>query len=161
MIRTQPSPTATAGTPFVTQPVIDVEDPFGNLETGDSSTTVTAALATGTGPLQGTTTVTVAGGIASFTNLKDNKAETISLGFSSVPVHTAATSNNVVVSAAAASQLVIHTQPSPTATAGTPFITQPVIYVEDPFGNLETDDSSTTVTAAIRPAAARFRGQRR
>ena len=42
---------------------------------------------------------------------------------------------------------MIQTQPSPTATAGQPFATQPVIYEEDQYGNLETGDNSTVVTA--------------
>ena len=83
MIHTQPSATATAGQAFGTQPVVYEEDQYGNLETGDNSTVVTASLASGTGPLQGTTTVTVSGGVATFTNLADNKAETISLNFTS------------------------------------------------------------------------------
>ena len=150
-IHTQPSPTATAGVAFSTQPVVYVEDQYGNLETGDNTTQVTAALNSGTGPLQGTTTVTVSGGIATFTNLADDTAETISLQFTSSPVLTAATSNNIVISPAAASQLVINTQPSATATAGVAFGTQPVIYVEDQYGNLETGDNSTQVTAASLP----------
>ncbi len=150
-ISTQPSPTATAGVAFSTQPVIWVEDQFGNLETTDNATQVTAALETGSGPLQGTTTVTVSGGIATFTNLSDNKAETISLLFTSVPTFTVAISNNIVVSPAAATQLVLITQPSPAATAGVAFSTQPVIYVEDAFGNVETGDNSTRVTASSLP----------
>ena len=76
---------------FATQPVVYVEDQYGNLETGDNTTQVTAAsLPAGSGPLQGTTTVTVSGGIATFTDLADNNAETITLQFTSVPVLTAA-----------------------------------------------------------------------
>ena len=134
---------------FSTQPVVYVEDQYGDLETGDNTTQVTASLASGTGPLHGTVTVTVSGGIATFTDLSDNTAETISLQFTSVPVLTAATSNNIVISPAAASQLAIATQPSPTATAGVAFATQPVVYIEDQYGNLETSDNTTQVTAAL------------
>ena len=152
VIATQPSPMATAGVPFSTQPVVYIEDQYGNIETGDDSTQVTAAsLPMGSGPLQGTTMVTASGGIITFTNLADNKAETISLQFTSVPVLTAATSQNIVVSPGAASQLVIATQPSPTATAGTAFATQPVVDIEDQYGNLETGDNSTQVSAASSP----------
>ncbi len=70
--------------------------------------------------------MTVSGGVATFTNLADNKAETISLNFTSGSL-TNATSNTIVVSPAAASQLVIHTQPSSTATAG--------VAVRDPAGD--------------------------
>ena len=77
-----PPATATAGQPFEAQPVIDEEDQYGNLETGDNSTVVTATLESGIGPLEGTTTATVSGGVATFTNLADDMAETISLEFS-------------------------------------------------------------------------------
>src|SRR5262249_51080615 len=110
VIQTQPSATATAGQPFATQPVVYEEDAYGNLETGDNSTVAPAALASGVGPPQGTPSVTVAGGVATFANLTDNKAETITLQFSggglpSVP------SSSIVVSPAAATKLVITTQP--------------------------------------------------
>ena len=243
---------------FGTQPVVYVEDQYGNLETGDNTTQVTAAsLPIGSGPLQGTTTVTASGGVATFTDLADNMAETITIQFTSSPVltasdvqqyrdqpgggepvgnphptfadsdgrrglqpaagrlcrrpvrqpgdrrqhdpghgraglgtgpllgndngdghraasprsrtwrttrprpsrsssparrcSTAATSNNIVVSPAAASQLVISTQPSPTATAGMAFSTQPVVYIEDQYGNLVTGDNTTQVTATSLP----------
>ena len=147
VITQQPSATATAGVAFATQPVVKEEDAFNNVITGDNSTVVTAALSSGTGPLQGTLTATVSGGVATFTNLADNTAETLSLKFTS-PGLTNATSNNIVVSPAAATQLVMKTQPSATATAGMAFATQPVIDEEDQFGNLETSDSTHTVTAA-------------
>ena len=54
------------------------EDQFGNLVTTDNTTVVTASLSSGDGPLKGTTSVTVVGGVATFTNLSDNTAETLS-----------------------------------------------------------------------------------
>ena len=57
-------------------------DQYGNLETGDSSTPITASLASGNGPLLGNTPVTVSGGVASFVGLTDNRAGIISLNFS-------------------------------------------------------------------------------
>ena len=149
MIHTQPSPTAATGVPFSTQPVVYVEDQYGNLVTSDNTTQVTAAsLPIGSGPLQGTTTVTASGGIATFTDLSDDVPETITIQFTSSPALISATSNSIVVSAQA-TQLAIHTQPSPTATAGVAFSTQPVVYVEDQFGNLNTGDNTTQVTVAL------------
>ena len=81
VIHTQPSSTATAGQAFATQPVIYEEDQYGNLETGDNGTVVTASLASGSGTLKGTTQVTVAGGVASFNNLEDDTAGTLTLQF--------------------------------------------------------------------------------
>src|SRR5207249_1923967 len=76
-------------------------------------------------------------------------AETMNLAFTSnANGVTAATSNDVVVSPAAASQLVLTTQPSATATAGVALATQPVVAEEDQFGNILSGDSSHTVTVA-------------
>ena len=148
VIQTQPSATATAGQPFGTPVVVYEEDQFGDLETADNSTVVTATLESGAGPLLGTTTVTVSGGVATFANLADNKAGTISLSFTSGDLADAI-SNNIVISPATASQWVIHTQPSAMAIAGVPFGAQPIVYEEDQFGNLETGDDSTAVTVTL------------
>src|SRR5439155_24763080 len=71
---------------------------YGNLRSGDSSTVITAARGTGTGTLQGTTTATATGGIASFANLSYVVAETMNIAFTS-PALTGTNSSNVVVSA--------------------------------------------------------------
>src|SRR5262249_50184698 len=118
-----------------------------NLEAGDNSTVVTAALQGGAGPLQGAVTATVSGGVATFTNLADKKAETISLKFTSGSL-TKAISSNIVISPAAASQLVVTQQPSATATAGQAFAAPPIVKEEDLFGNVIASDSTHTVTAA-------------
>jgi streptogramin lyase len=157
VVHVQPSATATAGQPFATQPVVYVTDRYGNLETGDSSTVVSVASSAGAGPLQGTTTATVSGGVATFTDLAEDIAGTLSLQFSA-PGLAAAQSSNIVVSPAVASKLVVQTQPSATATAGTAFATQPVVYVTDRYGNLETGDSSTAVSASLGSGAGPLQG---
>ena len=143
----EPSATATAGQAFSTQPVIYEEGPSGDLETDDNTTIVTASVNTGAGPLQGTMTATVVGGIATFSNLFDQMAETISINFTSGNL-TEATSTDIVVSPAAPSKLVIAQQPPAATTAGHPFSPQPVVMEEDQFGNVITGDSTNTVTAA-------------
>ena len=57
-----------AGVAFATQPVVTIEDQFGNTVTSgtDSSRVVTASLTTGSGTLSGTLTATASGGVASF-----------------------------------------------------------------------------------------------
>src|SRR6185503_4908663 len=82
-INTQPSTTATAGVAFAQQPVIRVEDQFGNLRTNDTNTVVTASRASGTAVLQGVTNRTAVNGVVTFTNLSYNVAETITIGFAS------------------------------------------------------------------------------
>src|SRR5205823_8581546 len=145
-IQTQPSATATAGVAFAQQPVIRIADQFGNVITSDNATVVTAARNAGSGTLQGTTTATAVNGIATFTNLYHTVATTITIDFTATGL-TKATSSNVVVSAAPATKLTIQTQPSATATVTAPFAQQPVIRVEDQFGNLVNTDNGRTVTA--------------
>jgi hypothetical protein len=149
VVTIQPSSTATAGVAFATQPVVQEEDPFGNVIASDSTHTIAASRGTGTAALQGTTTITLANGVGAFTNLSYNVAETMNVVFTSnASGVSSATSNNVVVSPAAASQLVIAQEPSGTATAGVTFATQPVVKEEDAFGNVIGSDSTHTVTAA-------------
>src|SRR5439155_1528668 len=135
IITQQPSATATAGQAFGTQPVIYEEDQYGNLETGDNSKVVTAALNSGAGPLQGTVTATVVGGVATFAGLADDKAESLTLQFTSGSL-TPATSSAVTVAPAAATQLIVVTQPPGNVVAGIGFGL--VVEAEDPFGNIAT-----------------------
>ena len=145
-IQTEPSGTATAGQVFQVQPVIYEEDQYGNLETGDNSTMVTASVPSGFGPLLGSTTATVVGGIARFTNLFfDDSPENIMLSFSSGTL-VAATSSNIDVSSAAAAKVVFGQEPSNTST-GDPISPAVTVKVEDAFGNVVTsDNSSVTLT---------------
>ena len=153
VITTQPSSAAAAGVPFGTQPVVKEEDNFGNVFTGDSSSTVTAARGLlGSTALQGANLiVTLNQGVATFSGLSYDCAETMNIVFSTSAGSFTTTSNNVVVSPDTAVnqlQLVITQQPSNTATAGVSFGIQPILKEEDAFGNVITSDSSSTVTAA-------------
>src|SRR5437867_5393463 len=132
-IQTQPSPTATVGVPFAQQPVIRVEDSVGNLLTADNGRVITAARSGGTGTLQGTVTATTVNGIATFANLSHNVATTITLNFTASGL-TSATSGNIVVSPATATQLSFTTQPNGART-GSPLATQPVVSAQDAYGN--------------------------
>ncbi|MGO9924476.1 MAG: hypothetical protein ACLQIB_58585 [Isosphaeraceae bacterium] len=157
LIRAEPSPTAIAGVAFAAQPVVYEEDQFGNLETGDDSTVITASLQSGKGPLQGMTSATVSGGVATFTNLADDTAEAITLAFFGGGL-SAGPSIGIAVTPGPTARLVIQTQPSPTTTAGVALATQPVVYEEDQFGNLETGDSSTVITASLASGKGPLRG---
>ena len=144
-IKTEPSATATAGVAFTTQPAVYVEDQFGNVATNDSST-VTAALATGTGPLQGTATATPSLGVATFNNLADNLAESIKLKYTDGVLTPATNTTTIVVGAAAASKLVI-TSTAVTNTAGVAS-SNITVQRQDAFGNPNTTDAARTVTLA-------------
>ena len=135
-IQTQPSATATAGGPFAQQPIVRVEDSVGNLITTDNGRLITATRSAGTGTLQGTLTATTVNGIATFTDLSHNVATTITINFTASGL-TGATSGNIIVSPASASQLVFTTQPSGTRT-GSPLATQPAVKTQDAYGNMSS-----------------------
>ncbi len=136
VITTQPSTNATAGVQFAQQPVIAVYDQYGNAFTNDNVSVVTAAVATGSGVLQGTVTATVVEGVATFTNLYHNVAGDITIGFTS-GTFSNAVSGTVSVAPAQATNVVFTTQPG-NALVGLPFGTQPVIQTVDAFGNPST-----------------------
>ena len=160
---TQPSG-ATAGSVFGTQPVVTVEDAFGNTVTSgaDSTINVTAAIQTGTGSLQGTITKTAVAGVATFTNLRIDTSGAKTLRASGTlagPGAVTVDSSSFTVGAGAATQLVYTTQPAG-ATAGSAFGTQPVVTVEDAFGNTVTTgaDSTINITAAIQTGTGSLQG---
>ncbi|MDB6125628.1 MAG: hypothetical protein JWQ71_4621 [Pedosphaera sp.] len=140
---------ATAGAAFTTQPVVKTRDQFGNNSTNGLTATLNVVLtrSAGTGLLQGTLTnnIGTAGGngTASFAGLRIDVAGTDKQLTASAPGLTNALSSIFIVNPAVANRLVIQTQPSATAAAGTAFAQQPVIRIEDSFGNLRTADSST------------------
>src|SRR5262249_43463688 len=138
-------------------PIVRIEDIFGNLCSGDSSTIVTASRSAGSAALQGTTGLKAVNGLVNFTNLSYAVAETMNIGFSSGSL-VGTTSSNVVVSAAAASRLTLQTPPSSTATAGVAFGQQPVVRVEDAYGNLRSADNSTVVTATRSAGSGTLQG---
>jgi autotransporter-associated beta strand protein len=155
-ITTQPSTNVTAGVDFPVQPVVQVQDQFGNLRTTDNSTVITATSSgTDTNDVNGS--ITAVGGVTAFGGLDYRIAQTNTITFSS-PGFTSKNSSNIVVSAAAASQLTVVSQPSATATAGIKFAQQPVVQVQDAFGNLIKSDNSTVVTADIAQGSADLTG---
>src|SRR5207253_1010586 len=147
-VTTEPSSTAQSGVLFAQQPVIQLRDVSGNL-VSQAGVTVTAAMATGSGTLGGTLTATTTGtGAASFTNLAiTGAAGDRTLSFSATGL-TGVTSGTITITAGAATQLTVTTEPSATAQSGVLFAQQPVIQLRDVSGNL-VSQAGVTVTAAI------------
>jgi hypothetical protein len=120
------------------QPVVALEDQYGNLCVTSNSAVITASrtAATGSGTLQGGLSATTTGGVATFSTLSHNVATNITIDFNSSGLP-AATSTSITVSPAAASALAFQVQPG-SAAAGAPFGAQPVVITEDPYGNFST-----------------------
>jgi len=108
LVITQQPVSATAGNTLASI-IAKVEDQYGNVVTTDTSS-VTIALATGTGTLAGTKTLAAVAGVATFSTLSLNQAGSFTLSVTDGSL-TAATSNSFTISPAAASQLVITQQP--------------------------------------------------
>lgn len=145
-IQTQPSPTATAGVVFAQQPVIRVEDQFGNLCTTDNSTVVTAARDTGSGILQGSLSTITVNGTATFANLSHQVAGSITLAFNA-PGLTGAQSDSLVVYPGTPNQLAF-VQPPTHAVAGVTIAPAVTVQVKDGFGN-EVPDTGIQVSLSL------------
>src|SRR5206468_3038800 len=147
-LTTQPSATAQSGVAFAQQPVVQLRDGDGNA-VNQAGVTITAAIATGGGTLGGTVTAATNGsGVASFTNLSiSGTAGERTLTFSATGF-VSVTSGPVNVTAGAATQLTLTTQPSATAQRGVAFAQQPAVRLRDGAGNA-VSQAGVTVTAAV------------
>ena len=147
-ITIQPSAAATSGVAFAQQPQVQLRDAVGNAVTL-GGVSVTVAIATGSGTLSGTTTVTTnASGVAIFTDLAITGAiGNQTLIFSSAG-YTSVISSVLALAPGTATQVTINTQPSATAASGVAFALQPVLQVRDAAGNA-VSVAGFTVTAVI------------
>jgi hypothetical protein len=149
-IATQPSATATAGVAFAAQPVIAVQDVYGNTIT--TSTPSITALAN-TGILQGATNVNAINGTAAFTGLSFTNSGTYTLTFSSGSL-TATNSAAITVSGGAITQLAWTSQPGTGLSQyDTPFGTQPALATEDQYGNLSTNGLPPNLIVTVMKTA--------
>jgi hypothetical protein len=144
VISTQPLASVTAGSgPSV---VVTAEDRFNNVATSFTGI-VTMALANnpGGGILAGTATATAVDGVAAFSSLTLNKAGTGYTLRATASDLAAATTNSFDVVPAAATQLVVLTQPPATVSSGSAFGFR--VAAEDPFGNINPSFNGTVTVA--------------
>jgi hypothetical protein len=145
----QPSNT-TAGAAINAAVQVKVLDRFGNLLTADNSDQVTVSVASGPGAFAGgsTTTVTVSGGVATFSNLVLDTAGPYTLGESATGGLSGPNSSSFTINAAAAKHLAFSVQPSNT-TAGVAISPAVQVQVFDRFGNPLIADNSDQVTLSV------------
>jgi alpha-tubulin suppressor-like RCC1 family protein len=144
----QPTTTA-AGRPMSPPITVAVEDLNGNLVSGYSGT-VTLSLGSSPpgGTLGGTTSAGVVGGIATFAGLTLDQAGIGYTVVATAPSISPATSVPFDVTAGTAARVRVVTQPSDTVVNGVRFPRQPVVRLEDGFGN-PVNQSGVPVTASI------------
>jgi autotransporter-associated beta strand protein len=140
---TQPSPTAAAGVAFSPQPVIHIQDEFGNLTSSGASVTVAQNVG---GSLQGTTTLAASGGVATFSGLFATNVGTIHLAFTSTGL-AGVNSPDILVGPGAATYMAISSAIGTNQFNNTAFTPTPEVRLFDQYGNLS--DSTANVTANV------------
>ena len=146
LITSQPPSTVTAGNTFGL--TVSAEDQYGNVATGFAGG-VTIALKSnpGSGTLGGTLSEDSASGVAAFSNLTlDQAAPGYTIQATGTGLTDAITSS-FNVTPAAASQLVITSQPPSSVTAGNSFGL--TVMAEDQYGN-QTPGYTGSVTIALK-----------
>ena len=147
VITSEPPTSVVAGSGFGL--VATIEDKDGNVVSSSASVTIALSSNPGKSTLGGTLTVPAVNGVATFSGLTLNKADTgYTLKVSSGTL-TAATTTAIAVTPAAASQLVVTTQPPASVTAGAAFGLK--VSAEDQFGNVVPSftGSADSVTIAL------------
>jgi hypothetical protein len=144
----QPSNT-TAGAANSPAVKVNILDKYGNLETLDNIDQITLTVASGPGNFASgsTTTATVSGGIATFSNLILDTAGSYTLNAATSGL-LGATSSSFTINPAAADHLAFGVQPNDTA-AGNAITPAVQVQVLDRFGNLCTSDSADRVTLSV------------
>ena len=143
---------AVVGSPFTGQPVISVQDQFGNRIT-NSTASISVALDSGSFASGSTTSVTAVSGEATFTNLQLNSAGTHTLTFSSGTLLVA--TQQLTVDPAPPTKIVL-TQSASGATAGATFTVQPAIALQDQFNAVTNSSLSVTVAITAGPSGGAF-----
>lgn len=142
----QPSATATAGSALATQPVVAVQDAYGNMVTTDTSAVSVASV--GSGLTCTANPVDAVAGVVTFTGCAMTAAGSWQLTATSGALDPA-TSSAVTVLAGPAAALAFTQQPSG-AVQNLVFPTQPKVGITDAYGNAVTD-ASASITLAITP----------
>ncbi len=150
---TPPPATVTAGLPFSPAPVVRLEDAFGNVVSGDSSSQATVSLGSGTGSLSGTLSATASAGTFTFGNLRHEVAGPITLAFSAGGF--GLTSGTVTVVAGAPATVAATAGGGQSVAPGSVFGAPLEATVRDAFNN-PVPSASVTFTAPASGASCRF-----
>ena len=142
--------TTTAGAAINPSVQVEVVDRFGNFISGDNSDRVTLSVASGPGGFasSSTTTITVSGGIATFSNLVFDTAGAYTLGESATSELSGPNSGSFTIDPATADHLGFGV-PLNGSNAGRAISPGVVVKVMDQFGNVLTGDNGDQVTLTI------------
>ena len=155
----------TAGSTWTTQPVVTVQDTYGNTVAG-SSASISLAITSGTpasggpGTLSGTATVAASNSVATFSDLSIDKSGSAYRLSATSDGLTGSDSSTFGITAGAATTLTVSGFPSPQPTGQSGSVT---VTAKDAYGNTATGYSGTVSltssdSAASLPASHTFTG---
>jgi hypothetical protein len=136
-----------SGQVFTTQPVVLIQDVAGNTVTTDNTTEVTMTVS-GSTTIIGTAAVTAVAGVATFTNVGIHGPAGANLSIFFDAGSLTAAFQNITPTRGAATRLVAITDAAGPGS-GAPFATQPIVWIADEWGNIDTDDNVTVVTLTV------------
>jgi hypothetical protein len=143
-----PSGSTGGGTAFATQPVVTVQDTYGNTAIGNTSSVALAITTPASATLTCTNNTRAAvAGVATFAGCKIDKAGTYTLTATDGTL-TSAVSGSFTISVGAAGKLAFATQPPSTGTAGSS-LSNFQVSVQDAGGNTVTTGSGSTDTITL------------
>jgi hypothetical protein len=154
-VTVEPSSGGATGSVFATQPRVAVLDAFNNVVLTDNGRTITASYANANGgTLSGSPnlTATTSNGVAIFSGLKfvGTPGTNYSIHFAvASDTLTATDSANFTVTHAAASQIVIVQQPIGGNAVRSPLTVQPIVEIQDQYGNTVTTGSDSTRVVTV------------
>jgi hypothetical protein len=153
----QPAPAGTSGQALSPQPILQLYDSDNN-PVSQGGITVTATLSAGPGgTLTNATAVTTSNGRATFSGLRiSGPAGTYNLAFSAPDV-AGVTSNDIAISAGAATKLGMARQPTTSVQNGQVFPDQPIVQLQDADGN-SVNQPGITVNASLQQGGATLGG---
>jgi trimeric autotransporter adhesin len=140
-----------AGQLLSPQPVVTIQDAFGNTATGATNSVSLSGATFATTPTTCTSTRTL--GVVTFAGCRINTSGPYTLSATSFPTLTIATSNSFTVAAGSPAQLAYGLQPS-SAVAGVNQSTAVTVFINDAYGNLTT--STANVSVSLVPSATLF-----
>jgi hypothetical protein len=149
----QPPSTAASGTGFGAK--VTIQDAFGNVATGNTSTVALALTSANGATLSGTKSVNAVNAVATFSGLSIDKAGSYTLTATD-GVLTSAISTSIAISHGAATKLAFTTQPPASIASAVGFGV--AVTVQDAAGNTVTGNSSIVSLALTNPAGATLSG---
>jgi hypothetical protein len=150
-VTTNPSG-STGGVAFPTQPVVAIQDAYGNTTSGSNAVTLAITTPAGASLTCTTNPRTAAAGVAAFAGCRIDKAGTYTLTATATGL-TSAVSANVTISAGPPTTLDFTTSPSG-AVRAVVFATQPTVAVQDAGGNTVTTATGSLTLTITKPAGA-------